>query len=272
MAAMSKQAAGSARVTKAVFNQIHEYCVRKADPVQAEKYRRFFTEGYDPYGLTDKDPEWKSSRAEWADTLRAAGMDALFDCGDLLMRTGKYEEAFFAILLVSDLPEYDSHEAFERIARWFIPPEGGQYLTGIRNWAHSDILCNEVLSRYLSGKKMRLEDLVLWRDSEHKFQRRAAAVTLCSPMNTSRTWLDSAKSYAPMFRLLEPLMSDDERPVQQAAGWLLREAWKRDASQTEPFLLRFKDTAPRLIYQYATEKMDKAKRKEFQRNATSARG
>jgi hypothetical protein len=262
---MPKEAAANASVARTVFQQIHEFCVRKADAAQAAKYARFFTEGYDPYGLTDKDPEWKANRSKWTEMMRTAGAGALFDCCDLLVATGKYEEASLAILMVSDLPEFDSPEAFQRIARWFIAPEGSEYPKGIRNWAHGDVLCGEVLSRYLRAKVIGIEDLVAWRDSAHKFQRRAVPVTFCTPMNSSRTWLDSAKSYAPLFRLLEPLMSDKERVVQQGAGWLLREAWKRDAKQTEPFLMRFKDTAPRLIYQYATEKMDKAAREKFRK-------
>jgi len=39
------------------------------------------------------------------------------------------------------------------------------------------------------------------------------------------------------------------------AGDIDREAWKLRPEQVEQFLLKWKDTAPRLIFQYATEKM-----------------
>lgn len=61
------------------------------------------------------------------------------------------------------------------------------------------------------------------------------------------------------------LILDSEKVVQQGTGWLLREAWKKSPKKVEKFLLEWKDRAPRLIIQYATEKIDKVKRKKFRR-------
>jgi 3-methyladenine DNA glycosylase AlkD len=263
--AMPKHSATRASIAELVFKQVRDYCLRNANPALVEKYERFFTEGYDAYGLTDKLPDWEETRKRLADQLRSVGADAVFDCGDLLMATGKYEEASFAIRFVIESPEFDSRESFARIAQWFHEPRGGEYLTGIRNWAHADILCNDVLSRYLRNATIKIDDLVPWRDSQNKFQRRAVPVSFCSPMNSRNTRLDQVKSYAPMFKLIAPLMADDQRVVQQGVGWFLREAWKRYPEQTEPFLLKFKNTAPRLIYQYATEKMDKKAKLRFRK-------
>jgi 3-methyladenine DNA glycosylase AlkD len=60
-------------------------------------------------------------------------------------------------------------------------------------------------------------------------------------------------------------MLDEERVVQQGLGWFLREAWKRQRLVVEEFLIEFKDTAPRLIYQYATEKMTPEQKNRFRR-------
>jgi 3-methyladenine DNA glycosylase AlkD len=54
--------------------------------------------------------------------------------------------------------------------------------------------------------------------------------------------------------------------VQQGVGWFLREAWKRQPKPIEDFLLRHKDTAARLIFQYATEKMSAHEKSRFRRN------
>jgi hypothetical protein len=64
-------------------------------------------------------------------------------------------------------------------------------------------------------------------------------------------------------------MHDDERVVHQGLGWFLREAWKRDAADVEPFLLRFKDSAPRLIFQYATERMAAADKARYKASKAS---
>jgi 3-methyladenine DNA glycosylase AlkD len=60
-------------------------------------------------------------------------------------------------------------------------------------------------------------------------------------------------------------MADGERVVHQGLGWFLREAWKKHAKPVEAFLLEFRDTAARLIFQYATEKMKPAERERFRR-------
>jgi 3-methyladenine DNA glycosylase AlkD len=61
-------------------------------------------------------------------------------------------------------------------------------------------------------------------------------------------------------------MTDPEREVHQGTGWFLREAWKRKPEETEIFLLKWKDTAPRLIFQYATEKMTAEGKGRFRRH------
>jgi 3-methyladenine DNA glycosylase AlkD len=68
---------------------------------------------------------------------------------------------------------------------------------------------------------------------------------------------------------LRPLMMDQERVVHQGAGWFLREAWKKDPKPVEAFLLEWKDKAPRLIFQYATEKMTPAARARFRRGKSA---
>ncbi|MFC1637152.1 DNA alkylation repair protein, partial [Planctomycetota bacterium] len=77
--------------------------------------------------------------------------------------------------------------------------------------------------------------------------------------------LKSTKDYAPLFAFIEPLMMDGERVVHQGLGWFLREAWKLRKKQTETFLLKWKNDAARVIFQYATEKMTPEQKKRFKR-------
>jgi hypothetical protein len=68
------------------------------------------------------------------------------------------------------------------------------------------------------------------------------------------------------------MMLDGERVVHQGLGWFLREAWKRDAATVEPFLLEFKDTAARLIFQYATERMTAGDKARFKADKATTAG
>jgi hypothetical protein len=53
--------------------------------------------------------------------------------------------------------------------------------------------------------------------------------------------------------------------VHQGLGWFLREAWKLYPQPVENYLAVWKDSAPRLIFQYATEKMTPEQKACFRR-------
>jgi hypothetical protein len=56
------------------------------------------------------------------------------------------------------------------------------------------------------------------------------------------------------------------REVHQGLGWFLSEAWKIDPAPVEEFLLKYKNSAARLIFQYATEKMTPEGKVRFRRD------
>jgi 3-methyladenine DNA glycosylase AlkD len=175
----------------------------------------------------------------------------------MLVRDGKYEEVMFAVLLVSRLSRFDSKEMFHAIAGWF---DCG----GVRNWAQVDVLCGEVLGRYYRNGVIGFDELAPWRDSKLPYKRRAVPVTLVHALE--------AVDVRAALPFLEPLMTDVDKPVQQGTGWFLREAWKRHPKPVERFLLKWKDTSPRVIYQYATEKMTAEAREQFRKSRTPANG
>jgi len=61
------------------------------------------------------------------------------------------------------------------------------------------------------------------------------------------------------------MMMQPEKVVHQGLGWFLREAWKVYPQPVEAFLLQWKETSPRLIFQYATEKMTPEEKARFKR-------
>jgi 3-methyladenine DNA glycosylase AlkD len=238
-------------VSKQVAGEIWVFCEAHANPELVRKYARYFVEGYDAYGVDNKLPEWDAGRKEWLARLKRAGMAALLDTCDLLVRPGKYEEVFTAILFIADSPEVYSPEVFARIGKWFA--------AGIGNWAQVDTLAGRVLLRFLTLGIVGIEALQPWVASPLKYQRRAVPVTFIG-------LLKETPDFETLFWLVEPLMNDSEKVVQQGMGWFLREAWKRQPGPTELFLLRHKDSCPRLIVQYATEKMDSSARQRFKRS------
>jgi 3-methyladenine DNA glycosylase AlkD len=232
---------------KALCTDLIAYCQTHADEAIVKKYSRYFKEGYDAYGVTFPLME---SKVRSVMTEISPDLKTVLAASRLLLKGTKYEETSFALMMVKALKKEYTPETFEEIGRWFG--------IGMSNWAHTDALCSEILSFFLLKKIVDYTALTEWRKSSNKFQRRAVPVALIK-------LLKERDEYLEFFQFIEPLMMDTAREVHQGIGWFLREAWKKQPLQTEVFLLKYKDTAPRLIFQYATEKMAPAQKERFRR-------
>ena len=227
--------------------EIRSYCRANADEAVVKKYSRYFKEGYDAYGVSKEKYEGK------VDLLikdKRINMKLVLSASRHLVKSRKYEEASFAIRLLSTFSEEFTIATFNEIGKWFE--------IGITNWAHTDVICGMLIPPFFEKDIISLEALSDWRTAKNKYQRRAVPVSMLK-------FLKATNDYAPLFTFIEPLMMDSERVVHQGLGWFLREAWKLKRKETEAFLLKWKNDAPRLIFQYATEKMTAEQKKRFRR-------
>lgn len=231
--------------------EIRKFCAAHENRELAAKYARYFKEGYDSWGLMDgKHPMWNEQKRAWLEKYRDLGLGGALELGCLTFRDGKYEEGAMAIHFAKQFLDRFDEAAFQKLGDWFA--------AGIRNWAHTDVLCGELIGPLLENGRIGLAALGPWRESGHKYQRRAVPVAMLS-------LLKGEASVAPLVEFVRPLMTDEERVVHQGVGWFLREAWKKRPQEVEAFLAEWKDTAPRLIFQYATEKMTAAGKARFRR-------
>ena len=233
---------------KELFDDIRKHCKANADAKIVKKYSKFFTEGYDAYGLTSEKHE---SKVRSLIDENKISIKLLISASKLLVKSGKYEETSFAICLLSEFSDKFNEKTLAGIESWF--------QIGIINWAHCDVLCGRLMTPLFEKNLIKLNDLSGWRTAKNKYQRRAVPVAMLELLKTR-------KNYKPLFKFIEPLMMDPEKKVQQGLGWFLREAWKMKSKDTESFLLKWKDKAPRVIFQYATEKMTAQQKKRFRRN------
>jgi 3-methyladenine DNA glycosylase AlkD len=244
---------GAEIMTKAelLAAEIRKYCEKHAKPKLADKYQRYFSEGYEAWGGFDKDhPIWNAQEEEWFEKYHSMGLPGFLKLGEILFASGKYEEGALAIRFVKRFREKLDEKAMPGLARWFT--------AGIANWAHTDVLCGEILAPRITGGAVALEALAGWRSSGLKYQRRAVPVSMLGLLKVR-------VDFGPLLEFIRPMMLDPERVVHQGLGWFLREAWKKQPKPVEAFLLKWKDTAPRLIFQYATEKMTATARARFRR-------
>ncbi len=228
-----------------LYEEIRSYCRANADVAIVKKYSRYFKEGYDAYGLSREKLEEKVQSMLSDESIN---MKLVLSASRHLIKSGKYEETSFAIRLLNEFSEQFTAATFKEIEKWFE--------IGITNWAHTDGICGLLISKFFERNIISLETLSDWRTAKNKYQRRAVPVVMID-------LLKSTTDYAPLFAFIEPLMLDSEKVVHQGLGWLLREAWKLKRKKTEAFLLKWKNDAARVIFQYATEKMTAKEKKRF---------
>jgi 3-methyladenine DNA glycosylase AlkD len=231
--------------------EIRGFLKKNADDKIVQKYARYFKEGYDAYGI---DPDkFQKKRDEWFKSCQKnLTEDELLALCENLIKTGKYEEASVALDFFIRLKKNYNKRLFGVIGKWF-----QKYIV---NWAHSDWACGDILYLFIKDKIVPLEELMEWTESSSKWKRRAVPVTLVKLVSKDG-YIKEGLSVA------RKLIFDPERVVHQGVGWLLRETWKKSPAEVENFLYKWKDKAPRLIIQYATEKIDKKTRKRFRRSS-----
>ena len=229
---------------------IREELNARADPALVKKYARYFVEGYDAYGVDLK--AMHPVREKWIQDYRTSlGLEGFLRIGDQLVKSGKYEEGFIAMGLVSHFAEDFTPQIFEHLGQWLE--------NGLCNWAHVDSFSSDILPIFLKQHIVPLSAFSSWRKSESKWKRRAVPVTLIK-------LLKNGQSIPELLAFIEPMMADKEKVVHQGLGWFLREAWKISPEPVEEFLLKWKDRCARLIIQYATEKMTKERKLAFKKS------
>lgn len=230
-----------------LIQEIRTYCTENADAERVRKSQHYFKEEFVGYGLMA--PQVHSKVKEM---LKGGEFDLTTVLGAMptFMESRQYEEISFGLLLMNGLWKQFTPYTFQTIGSWF--------RFSIHNWAHADTLGMFILPKFLDKKIAEMNDFRLWLDSPYKFQRRCVPVTLIKHMKKTRQVM-------PSILFTEKLMFDPEREVQQGMGWFLREAWKISPAEVEAFLEKHKETAPRLIIQYACEKMTAENKLRFRR-------
>jgi len=231
------------------IKEIRTFCESNSDAEIIKKYSRYFKGGFDGYGIEQK--LFEAQRDRWIDEWKSdMTLKKYLDLGDILMKSGKFEEKSLAIAFLNSERKDYSLSTFDRIGNWF------DY--GISDWATTDVLCMLVLSSFLIDEVISFDKLKEWTKSDSEWKRRSVPVTL---VQLVKKGLKTKTA----FGVIEPVMLDESEYVQKGIGTLLRELWKIHPTQVEDFLMKWKDKCGRLIVRYATEKMDKEYRKRFRK-------
>jgi len=93
-----------------------------------------------------------------------------------------------------------------------------------------------------------IEELKRWTQSENRWMRRAAAVSLIVPAKHGK-FLNESMEIASL------LLTDTDDMVQKGYGWLLKEASRKHTDEIFQYVMKNKRQMPRTALRYAIEKM-----------------
>ncbi len=207
--------------------------------------RRFFKTGLGEYGEGDRFlgvsvPQLRALLSEAGELTETETVE--------LLQSDWHEERLFALLLLvrrfQSAPEGSEMRA--RVAALYL-----DNLASVNNWDLVDSSAPQILGTWLLGRDRALLNSLA--ASQGMWERRVAVVsTLAFIRRGDLYWT---------FRLVGMLLSDPHDLMHKACGWMLREAYKRDAAAVLVFLEEHGKQMPRTTLRYALERMPEAERK-----------
>jgi 3-methyladenine DNA glycosylase AlkD len=176
-----------------LYNTILLFCRANQDPAIVKKYSRYFKGVYNAWGLQTG---MVLSKSKEIAKMQGVTLELVLETAPLLLKSGKYEETSFALVLLEEFHRKWTRKTFSSFEKWFDK--------GIDNWAHTDFIGGEIMPLFFKKGLATMDDLAGWRKAKSRFQRRAVPVSLIKQMK-------AADRFQPFFDFLEPMMTDPER-------------------------------------------------------------
>ena len=213
----------------------------------ARLFRRFFKTG--PGDYAEGDQFLGVSVPQLRALLPAASELSEAETVELL-RSEWHEERLFALLLLVRRFQGASEAAKwrERVVAVYL-----ENLPSVNNWDLVDSSAPHILGTWLLDRERSLLEVLA--GSQKMWERRVAVVaTLAFIRAGELEWT---------FRLVRRLLGDPHDLMHKACGWMLREAYKRDAAPVLDFLEECGNQMPRTMLRYAIERVSEGERKRL---------
>lgn len=228
-----------------VIARIREDLKNRADPEIQRTTRRFFKEEVSCYGIKTA-AVIAIAKTYWKE-VRTRDKQEIFGLCEDLYRSGMMEEAFIVSNWVPNLTERFEPGDIAVFRRWIT--------TWITNWAACDSFCNHTVGDFIEKYPEFIGELKQWTQSDNRWMRRAAAVSLIVPAKNGN-FLNDAIEIAAL------LLTDSDDMVQKGYGWLLKEASRKHTDEVFAFIMKNRKQMPRTALRYAIELMPKEKKAE----------
>jgi len=217
----------------------------KADPKIKEGSKRYFKEPINVHGLSSKDAG--ALEKDFYKEVKSLPKQEIFHLCELLWQTGIFEENIVACNWSYDQRKEFVESDIDIFEQWI--------KSYVSNWATCDTLCNHTVGAIVEQYPHLITRLVQWTQSENRWMKRAAAVSLIIPAR-------HGKFLPEIFTIADRLLLDPDDLVQKGYGWMLKAASQAHQQQVFDYVIKHAVDMPRTAFRYAIEKMPPELRKQ----------
>jgi len=228
-----------------VIVRIRKELQSQADPELQETSKRFFKEKILCYGMKTA-AVVALSKKYWKE-IQKRDKEEIFSLCEELYRSGFMEEAFIVSSWAHLLADRYEREDITVFCHWID--------TYITNWAECDGFCNHTMGKFIEKFPEYTEELKRWTESDNRWMRRAAAVSLIIPAKHGHFLTEAVE-------IADLLLTDTDDMVQKGYGWLLKEASRKHTGEIFSYVMKNKRAMPRTALRYAIELMPEDLRAE----------
>ena len=228
-----------------ILTSIRRELQQLADPATLESSRRFFKEAIDTYGV--KTPVVNKLSKDSFRTIKHLPKAEIFALCNELWQSGKHEEAIIACNWSNALHRQFTPDDFAVFEKWI--------RQDVTNWATCDTLCNHTVGEFIQRYPDDLSKLKEFTQSDNRWVKRAAAVSLIIPARRGKFLTD-------ILEIADRLLTDPDDLVQKGYGWMLKSASEAHQQEIFNYVVSKKAVMPRTALRYAIEKMPKERKAE----------
>lgn len=201
---------------KNILKIIRHRLKQSSDSKTEESRSKFFKEKIELYGVKTAIVT-KISKEYFKHIKNYKKNDILALC-EQLWKSGFIEETFIACNWSYYMHENSTSGDFSIYEKWL--------KSYVNNWASCDTLCNHTIGTLIEKYPDFLSNLIKWTESDNRWLRRGAAVTLIIPARNGKFLKD-------IQRIADKLLLDQDDLVQKGYGWMLKAA--SEANEKEIF-------------------------------------
>ena len=223
-----------------VIARIRLELTARADPEIEKTSKRFFKEDIVCYGM--KTATVIAIAKKYWKEVRGQSKPEIFALCEELYKSGYMEESFIVSNWAHALSGRYEKEDLPVFRRWID--------TYITNWASCDGFCNHTMGDFIGRYPEYTDELKRWTQSENRWMRRAAAVSLIIPAKQGMFLKESIE-------IANLLLTDIDDMVQKGYGWLLKEASRKHTDVVFSYVMKNRRRMPRTALRYAIELMPK---------------